>query len=185
MITRIDRGSGSILSEFRAVAEGIGGAGVELLTVSGGIPGHFGLRGRNSHSVVFHERQVEVCAFLHGITLEQHFDNVLTETVFEGTALRLVAEFLLQGGHPDQALATLAKSWSIQGGIVTHGPTIAHLETMPRDERYMVEWFFALGREIGHHHHARLHERSSILRQEFDVDMWRVVRVSGPRSWSR
>jgi hypothetical protein len=150
-ITRIDRGSESILAEFRAVAESIGGAGVELLTVSDGIPGHFGLRGRNSHSVVFHERQVEVCAFLHGITLEQRFDDALTETVFEGTALRLVAEFLLQGGHADQALACLARSWSVQGGIVMHGPAIAFLEAMARDERYVVEWFFALGHEIGHH----------------------------------
>jgi hypothetical protein len=153
-ITRVDRGSESILAEFRAVAEGIGGAGVELLTVSDGIPGHFGLRGRNSHSVVFHERQVEACAFLHGVTLEQRFDDAndaLTETVFEGTVLRLVAEFMLQGGHPDQALVTLAKSWSVQGGIVMHGPTIAFLEDMARDERYMVEWFFALGHEIGHH----------------------------------
>jgi hypothetical protein len=31
-----------------------------------------------------------------------------------------------------------------------HGPTIDDLKGMERDERYLVEWFFALGYEIGH-----------------------------------
>jgi hypothetical protein len=149
-ITRIDEPAGSILSEFRAVAERVGGTSIELVTVTDGIPGHFSLRGRDRHSVVFHERQVEVCAFLHDITLDQRFDGSLMEDVFEGTVLRLVAEFLLQGGHADQAVATLAKSKRVRGGIVVYGPTLADLEALQPDERYLVEWFFALGHEIGH-----------------------------------
>ncbi|WP_067834571.1 hypothetical protein [Nocardia lijiangensis] len=150
-ITRITEGSPSILSEFRAVAERIGGLSIELVTVSDGIPGHFGLRGRHDHTVVFHQRQLEVCAHMHGVWLEQRFDGGLMDSVFEGTVLLLVAEFLLQSGHPDQALATLAKSHRVQSGIHVYAPRITDVTALPRDERYMVEWFFALGHEIGHH----------------------------------
>jgi hypothetical protein len=150
VVTRIDRTGASPLAAFRGVAAAAGGGDIELVTVTDGIPGHFGLRGRDSHTVVFHQRQVEVCAFLYGLTTEDRFEAQLLADVFEGIMLRLVAEFLLQGGHGDQALSTLARSRQVQGGVVLHGPTVEQLADLDRDERYLVEWFFALGHEIGH-----------------------------------
>jgi hypothetical protein len=149
-ITGVGRATRSPMATFRDLAERLSGGGIDLVTVTDGIPGHFCLRGRDRQTAVFHQRQVEVCALLYGLTLEQRFEQRLLESVFEGTMLRLVAEFLLQRGHADQALATLAKSRRVQGGIIMPGPTIDHLRDLERDERYLVEWFFALGHEIGH-----------------------------------
>ncbi len=149
-VTRVERSVRSPLGMFRDLAERSSGSSIDLVTVTDGIPGHFSLLGRDQQTVVFHQRQVEVCAFLYGLTLEQRFEQELLEVLFESTMLRLIAEFLLQGGHADQAMATLAKSWQVRGGIVLHGPTIDDLNGLERDERYLVEWFFALGHEIGH-----------------------------------
>jgi hypothetical protein len=107
-VVRVDRDSRLPLAAFRAVAESAGGGPFQLVAVSDGVPGHFSLRGGGSRTVVFHQRQVEVCAQLYGLTTEQRFDASLLGNVFEGAMLRLVAEFLLQGGHGDQALSTLA-----------------------------------------------------------------------------
>jgi hypothetical protein len=149
-VTRVERPARSPLAMFRDLAERSSGSSIDLVTVTDGIPGHFSLRGRDPQTVVFHQRQVEVCAFLYGLALEQRFEQGLLEVLFEGAMLRLIAEFLLQGGHADQALATLAKSRRVRGDIVLHGPTIDDLNGLERDERYLVEWFFALGHEIGH-----------------------------------
>jgi hypothetical protein len=149
-VVRIDRDSRLPLAAFRAVAESAGGGPFQLVAISDGVPGHFSLRGGRIRTVVFHQRQVEVCAHLYGLSTEQRFDPDLLGTVFEGAMLRLVAEFLLQGGHGDQALSTLAKSRRVQGGIVLQRPTGEQLAGLDRDERYLVEWFYALGHEIGH-----------------------------------
>ncbi|MFF7127197.1 hypothetical protein [Streptomyces sp. NPDC008240] len=150
-VVRIGRTTVSPLAEFRSLAEQVGGQPVELVTVTNGIPGHFGLRGRDSHTVVFHLRQVEICAFLYGLTVETRLEESLLEDAFEGAVLRLIAEFLLQRGHGDQGIATLARSRVVQGGLFLSGPPLGYLESMKRDERYLIEWFFALGHEIGHH----------------------------------
>ena len=149
-VVRVDRDSRLPLAAFRAVAESAGGGPFQLVAVSDGVPGHFSLRGGASRTVVFHERQVEVCAQLHGLTTEQRFDATLLGDVFEGAMLRMVAEFLLQGGHGDQALSTLARSRRVQGGVVLQRPTGEQLAGLDRDERYLAEWFYALGHEIGH-----------------------------------
>jgi hypothetical protein len=138
------------MGTFRTLAERISGRSIVLVTVTDGIPGHFSLQGQDGQTAVFHERQLEVCAFLYGMTLDQRLDARLREDVFEATVLRLISEFLLQRGHGDQAIATLARSRRIQGGLFLYGPTISDLKSLERDERYMVEWFFALGHEIGH-----------------------------------
>ncbi|HKT04631.1 MAG TPA: hypothetical protein VJT31_34375 [Rugosimonospora sp.] len=149
-VGHVERATRSPLATFRDLAERSSGSSIDLVTVTDGIPGHFSLRGHDQQTVVFHQRQVEVCAYLYGLTLEQRFEQGLLEVLFESAMLRLVADFLLQGGHADQALATLAKSRRVRGGIVLHGPTIDDLNSLERDERYLVEWFFALGHEIGH-----------------------------------
>lgn len=149
-VRRVDRTAESPMGAFRALAERVSGGGIVLVAVTDGIPGHFSLRGPDGQTVVFHERQLEVCAFLYGITLDQRLEARLREDVFEATVLRLIAEFLLQRGHGDQAISTLAKSRRVQGGLSLYGPIIGDLEDLERDERYMVEWFFALGHEIGH-----------------------------------
>lgn len=149
-VETIHRDGASPLARFLAAAEAAGGGPMRLVAVSDGVPGHFSLRGGAVRTVVFHQRQVEVCALLYGLTTEDRFDADLLGVVFEGTMLRLVAEFLLQGGHGDQALSTLAKSRRVQGGVVLDRPTVAQLADIDRDERYLVEWFYALGHEIGH-----------------------------------
>ncbi|WP_058041274.1 hypothetical protein [Streptomyces roseifaciens] len=148
---RTGRTTVSPLAEFRSLAEQAGGQPVELVTVTNGIPGHFGLRGRDSHTVVFHLRQVGICAFLHGLMLETKLEEPLLEDAFEGAVLRLIAEFLLQRGHGDQAIATLARSRVVQRGLFLSGPALGCLQSRKRNERHLVEWFFALGHEIGHH----------------------------------
>lgn len=149
-VTHIDRSSISPMATFRNLAEKAGGRSLDLVTVTDGIPGHFSLLSPRQQTVIFHERQVEVCALLWGLILERQFEQELLETVFEGTMLRLIAEFLLQLGHVDRALTALAKSRQVKGGVVLHGPTTSDLHGLERDERYLVEWFFALGHEIGH-----------------------------------
>jgi hypothetical protein len=148
-IVRVERTGASPLTEFRALAEQISGHDVELVSVANGIPGHFSLRGRDRRTVVFHLRQVEICAFLYGLTLERRIQGTLLEDVFEGAVLRLIAEFLTQRGHGDQAISALARSRMGQS-VTLYGPTLEQLEGMDRDERFLVEWFFALGHEIGH-----------------------------------
>jgi hypothetical protein len=120
-VVRVDRDSRLPRAAFRDVAEAVGGGPFQLVAVSDGVPGHFSLRGGATRTVVFHQRQVEVCAQLHELTTEQRFDATLLGDVFEGTMLRLVAEFLLQGGRGDQALSTLARSRRVQGGVAGHG----------------------------------------------------------------
>jgi hypothetical protein len=88
----------SPMAILRDLAERLSGSSVDLLTVTDGIPGHFSLQGSDHQTVVLHQRQVEVCAFLYGLTFKK-YEHQLMEAIFEGAALRLIAEFLLQRGH--------------------------------------------------------------------------------------
>jgi hypothetical protein len=99
-VTRVERPARSTLATFRDLAERSSRSSIDLVTVTDGIPGHFSLQGRDQQTVVFHHRQLEVCAFLYGLTLEQRFEQELLEALFEATTMRLIAEFLLQGDTP-------------------------------------------------------------------------------------
>ncbi len=138
------------LKIFVEIAERASDQRIDLFWVDGGIPGHFALRGGERLTVVFHSRQVELCAHLGTITIDGGWDDKLRSELFEGAALRMIAEFLLQRGYVDQALQTLARSRQVQGGFFFVEPRIDDLEHLPLDERYLVEWFFGLGHEIGH-----------------------------------
>ena len=78
-ISRNERGAGPPLGPFRDLAERISGRRVDIVTVTDGIPGHFSPQARDHQTVVFHERQLEVCAFLHGLTFEKRLDERMME----------------------------------------------------------------------------------------------------------
>jgi hypothetical protein len=136
------------MTTFLDVARHASGREIDLFWVEGGIPGHFALSDEKSLPVIFHARQVELCAHLRSITFSHVLDGI--PGLFEGVTLRIIAEFLLQRGHIDQALQTLAKSYHFLNGITFLEPQITQLQQLPLDERYLVEWFFGLGHEIGH-----------------------------------
>lgn len=123
---------------------------IELYWIDGGVPGHFAMRRGKKLLVFFHSRQVELCAHLRSILISEQWNRETRQVLFEGAVLRIIAEFLLQRGFANHALFTLAKSRTLQTGFFFAELDINQLEYIPFDERYLVEWFFGLGHEIGH-----------------------------------
>jgi hypothetical protein len=121
---------------------------INLYWIDEGIPGHFCITSGARSVVVFHTRELLLSNYLRNLYSGALSDD-LRPRIIERSALKLIAELLLQHGFVDQALQTYARS-TFDTRITLLEPTLEELKDMPLNEEYLATWFFGLGHEIGH-----------------------------------
>jgi hypothetical protein len=150
-ISQIDldsRGSRTPMRVLLETAERSLDTSVDLFWIDEGIPGHFCLLDEGTSAVVFHTRALRLGAQIRELYVAAPIEPFRTELA-EKLALQRIAELLLQRGHIDQSLQTLARA-STCSGISILEPDVASLESWPLNERYIATWFFGFAHELGH-----------------------------------
>ena len=121
--------------------------------VNNGAPESFSLPQLDPAAIMFSQRYLQLATTMRTCLtnlIPKISDNIALDIGYR-FSLRVMAEISLHHGHISKACYLFARSISGERAYV-QPDTLAHMETMPHNEMYMVLWFYAMLHEIGHVH---------------------------------